>query len=235
MWVAYVSGGQVLVRSAAGTSSPWSAPFLLAHGLAHDDIAALTARSGRVGVFWSNQKTGLFGYREHRDGASLTAWTRDETPGARDAKKGGHGFADDHMKLVATPGGTLYVAAKTSYDSSARPRLILLVRRPNGRWDDPYAIDSRGTRPTIAVSANSRTLVYAYRESDGGGPIQFRLLEDRGSGISIGDEQSLITGRGAASPEVFNDVSTVRTPFQESVMFIASGSSLLGTAEVSLG
>ncbi len=179
MWVAYVSGGQVLVRSAAGTSSPWSAPFLLAHGLAHDDIAAITARSGRVGVFWSNQKTGLFGYREHRDGTSLSSWTRDETPGARDAKKGGHGFADDHMKLVATPDGTLYVAAKTSYDSSARPRLILLVRRPSGRWDAPYAIDSRGTRPTIAVSANSRTLVYAYRDSDGGGPIQFRLLVDQ--------------------------------------------------------
>jgi hypothetical protein len=138
------------------------------------------------------------------------------------------------MKLVVNTDGTLYVAAKTSYDSAGLPRLILLVRRPSGVWDPVYAIDSAGTRPTVAVRAGTGDLVYAYRETDGAGPIRYRMLFDDGTSIQVGEEQTLIAGFGVANPRAFNDVSTVRTPFNESVTFIASGSSRLGTAVLTI-
>jgi hypothetical protein len=230
MWVAYVTQRRVTVRFSDGNHSIWSDAITLARGLSSDDIAAITARDGRVGVFWSNQTTKRFGYREHVDGTSPSEWTADEMPGYHTAPKFGRGVADDHIKLVVNTDGTLYVAAKTSYDSASYPRLILLVRRPNGVWDAPYAIDPAGTRPTVAVRAGSGDLVYAYRDTDGAGPIRYRMLFDDGTSIHVGNEQTLLGGPGIAKPRAFNDVSTVRTPFDHSVTFIASGSSVMGTS-----
>jgi hypothetical protein len=230
MWVAYVAQGRVMVRSSENNGLRWSSAVTLARGLSPDDICAIIARDGHIGVFWSNQYAKRFGYREHEDAASPSKWSADEMPGFQTAPRFGHGLADDHMKLVVNTDGTLYVAAKTSYDSAALPRLILLVRRPNGVWDPVYAIDSAGTRPTVAVRAGTGDLVYAYRETDGAGPIQYRMLFDDGTSIHVGDEHTLIAGSAGADSRVFNDVSTVRTPFEDSVTFIASGSSLLGTA-----
>ena len=48
-------------------------------------------------------------------------------------------MADDHLNVAVHSNGTMYVAAKTSYSGS--PKMILLVRRPNGTWDNMYSVD----------------------------------------------------------------------------------------------
>ena len=97
-------------------------------------------------MFWSNQSTNLFGFRVHEDGAVATQWSTDERPASQSALNVGGGMADDHMHLAVAADGTLYAAVKTSYDKSGYPKIALLVRRPNGVWDNLYSISTTAAR-----------------------------------------------------------------------------------------
>ena len=80
-------------------------------------------------------------------------------------------MADDHIHLAVSADGTLYAAVKTGYDKSGYAKIALLVRRPNGSWDNLYYVDDRGTRATIAVDDVAGKLVIAYESTEGGGEI----------------------------------------------------------------
>ncbi len=226
MWVAYEASGEIRVRYSDGDYSSWSSEIVLATGIYGDDIAAVVAMPGKIGVFWSNQNTKRFGFRTHVDGADPADWSADEIPASQFALDVGSGFADDHMNLEVKADGTLYVAAKTSYDTSGYPRLILLVRRPDGTWDQPYAIDSGGTRPTISVRASTNELIFAYRNSDSSGPIMYRQLLDDGTSITVGAEQVLMDGTS------YSNVSSTKDPFNNELVLISAGSSDLATARL---
>ena len=151
MWVAYDGSSTVEVRYSDGNYSTWSAPINIASGINSDDISAIVAMpNNQIGVFWSNQSTDRFGFRVHVDGAAPNDWSNNEVPASQSALNVGGGMADDHVHLAVAADGTLYAAVKTSYDSSGHPKIALLVRRPNGVWDNLYSISNSGTRPTIA-------------------------------------------------------------------------------------
>ena len=117
-----------------------------------DDIEVITALpNGTVGVFWSNQNTRRFGFRTHVDGEPATTWSVNEVPASQSALNVGSGMADDHMNVAVASDSTLYVAIKTSYDTSDYPKMALLVRRPDGTWDDLYPVDNTGTRPLVSI------------------------------------------------------------------------------------
>ena len=112
-------------------------------------------------------------------------------------------MADDHMHLAVSSDGTLYAAVKTSYDTSGYPKLALLIRRPNGVWDNLYAIGtkgdgalSNGTRPFIVLNEATNTLIYAWSNTESGGPIWYREITDTGTGIILGEKRTLISGTG---------------------------------------
>ena len=54
--------------------------------------------NGTIGVMWSNQTTGLFGFRVHADGADPDDWSEDEVPASESAIDDGAGMADDHIE-----------------------------------------------------------------------------------------------------------------------------------------
>ena len=78
MWIAYTqtvsSTRSLLVRYSDAPYSSWSDPIQLATGLSTDDISSVIAMPGQIGVFWSNQKTKLFGFSTHDDGDVASAW-----------------------------------------------------------------------------------------------------------------------------------------------------------------
>ncbi|RYF96393.1 MAG: hypothetical protein EOO00_02810, partial [Chitinophagaceae bacterium] len=138
MWVAADAVNDIRVWWSDSPYTTWSSAITVATGIGSDDIGALTVLQGKIGLFWSNQNTGLFGFKVHNNADSPTTWSADEVPASQSAIPGNPRMADDHMNLTLSSDGTLYCVAKTSYNNAALPELILLVRRPAGTWDNLY-------------------------------------------------------------------------------------------------
>jgi hypothetical protein len=220
MWVAYDVSSTVEVRYSDGLYTSWSAPIVVASGINSDDISAIVAMpTGRIGVLWSNQSADRFGFRMHVDSAAPTSWLAPEVPAAQSALSVGGGMADDHLNVAVASDGTLYAAAKTSYDKSGYPKIALLVRRPNGAWDNLYQVDTSGTRPIVVLSEAANRLIVAYTTNEGGGDIVYRVspLDN----IAFGARQVLISGS-------VNDVTSTKQSFTDNVVFLASNGSARG-------
>ncbi len=217
MWIAYDPGSQVVVKYSDGNYSSWSAPIVVESGIKSDDIATIIAMPGnKIGVMWSNQNTKRFGFKIHEDGAAPTAWSSLETPAMQWVTSVGGNFADDHVNMAVTSDGTLYAAVKTGYDSSSRPEIMLLVRRPNGVWDNAYTVDSKGTRPIVVVNEAAGKLIVAYSPSDSGGDTVYK--ESPLGTISFGAKKVLISGKN-------NNVTSAKSVSSNEIVFLAGTSS----------
>jgi hypothetical protein len=200
----------------------------VASGISSDDICAITAMPGptsndpdRIGVVWSDQSSKRFGFRYHVDGAAPTVWSTSETAAAQSASGS---MADDHVNVAVHSNGTMYVAAKTSYSGS--PKMILLVRRPNGSWDNMYSVDGSGTRPIVVLDETANRIVVAYTTSDNGGDIVYRVSP--ADVINFAPRQTLIPG-------TVNNVTSTKQNFTNDVVFLASSSSSAKGALFTLG
>jgi hypothetical protein len=228
IWLAADNGSRVDVRYSDGLYQSWSSPITVASGIASDDITVITALpNGTVGVLWSNQSSKRFGFSYRIDGAAPTEWSTIETPAAGAALNIGGGMADDHLNVAVASDGTLYAAVKTSYDSGSATALGLLVRRPNGVWDDVlYRVDTGGTRPIVLLNETAGKLIVAYAASEGTANIVYRetSLDD----IAFGPRQTLISGS-------LQNVSSTKQNFSDEVALIASNGSVVKSVLFSFG
>jgi hypothetical protein len=219
MWIASDAKKTVEVRYSDGLYTNWSAPITVASGIKSDDISTIIAMpNNTIGVMWSNQATKLFGFRVHVDGAAPTEWLADERPASQSALSVGKGMADDHLNVTVTSDGTVYAAVKTSYDKSGYPKIGLLVRRPDGTWDDLYEVDNSGTRPIVVVNEAADRLIVAYTTKEGGGDIVYR--ESPLGNIAFGPRQVLISGK-------VNNVTSTKFTSTGDIVFFASSKSVL--------
>ena len=153
------------------------------------------------------------------DGADPATWSADEVPASQSALSVGAGMADDHVNVAVASDGTLYAAVKTSYDSSGTVTIGLLVRRPDGTWDDLYDVADGGeTRPIVQLNETTGTVLVAYT---GGSSI---LYEE--SPVSVidfgGSGGTLISGGG-------NNASSMKDNFSDELVVISSdGSNVYG-------
>ena len=206
-------------RYSDGNYSTWSAPINIASGINSDDISAIVAMpNNQIGVFWSNQSTDRFGFRVHVDGTAPNDWSNNEVPASQSALNVGGGMADDHVHLAVAADGTLYAAVKTSYDSSGHPKIALLVRRPNGVWDNLYSISNSGTRPTIALSDVAGKVVIAWESKEGGGDILYR--ETPFGAVNLSATKTMMSGNLA-------DPTTTKTTSTDKLVFMADEKSVL--------
>ena len=219
MWIASDAVNSIEVRYSDLLYTHFSAPITVATGVTTDDISAIVQMTNnQLGVFWSNQNAKVFGFRLHVDGTDPTQWTTDERPGSQSALIIGHGLADDHIHMAVSSDGTLYVAAKTSYDKSGYAKMILLVRRPNGTWDNVYDVDGNGTRPVVVVDEAAGKVIIAYESTEGGGPILYRE-SDLGT-INLSPVQVMMSGTLA-------NVTSTKVTSTDEIVFMASGHSVL--------
>ncbi|HEX5472840.1 MAG TPA: DNRLRE domain-containing protein [Lacipirellulaceae bacterium] len=221
MWIASDVKNTVEVRYSDGLYTSWSNPITLGTGISSDDISAIVAMPNHeIGVMWSNQNTERFGFRVHVDGTDPTQWSNDEVPASQSALNVGGGMADDHIHLAVAADGTLYAAVKTSYDKSGYPKMALLVRRPNGSWDNLYDVDGNGTRPVVVVDDAAGEVIMAYESKEGGGDLLYR--ETPLGAVDLSPVQTMIKSSVA-------NVTTTKVTSTNSVVFMASGKSVLFT------
>jgi len=218
LWVAYDTSSAVKVHysDAADSYAIWSAEITVASGLHRDDIGAIVAFGGKVGVLWSNQNTQRFGFRYHFDWDDPTLWSTGEVPASQSALDVGAGMADDHINFAVGSDETLYAAVKTGYDTSPFPKVALLVRRPSGTWDDLHGIDTSGTRPIVVLNEATGSLVVVYTEIEIGGNIEYRVSDAQE--ISFGPRKTLMAGSNLNNP------TSTKQSFLEELVVLASTS-----------
>ncbi|TXK46755.1 T9SS type A sorting domain-containing protein [Pontibacter qinzhouensis] len=217
MWLASAGVNEINVRYSDSPYSNWSSPITIATGVTDDDICAVIAMPGKIGVLWSNQNTKRFGFKTHTDGASPTAWSADEVPASQSALNRGAGMADDHLNLAIASDGTLYGAVKTGYNAAGYAAAALLVRRPTGTWDPMYTVSEQfGTRPLIILNEALGKIRVVYTAQDGGGNILYR--ESATASISFGPQRTLISGN-------YDNATSTKQNFTSEVVVIASTSS----------
>jgi hypothetical protein len=167
-------------------------------------------------VLWSNQSTRRFGFRVHADGADPATWSADEVPASQSAIDGvGSGMADDHLNVAVASDGTLYAAIKTGYDTSGYPLIGLLVRQPNGTWDDLHEVDQSGTRGIVFLDETESTVYVAYTRITGSSDIVYR--ESATSSIAFGPVETILSGS-------LNDVTSTKQNISGEVVLLASTS-----------
>ncbi len=176
MWATFVQDERLLVtHSGSPAGARWVVPYTPAGDagwVLADDIASIDSLDGRIGLMWSNQRTGAFLFIAHEDGAPDRQWSALETPVQ------GVAMADGHVTLVAGSDGTLYGGVKTSQDdleasSDRAPLILVLQRSPEGEWVTHVAgtVSDRMSRPELVLDEEQRLLHLFYATPSGGGRI----------------------------------------------------------------
>lgn len=175
MWVTADATTDILTWWSDSPYTTWSASINIASGVSSDDISTITKMPGKIGIFWSNQITGLFGFRTHVDGTAPATWTANEIPASQSAIPGNPRMADDHMNITSASDGTVYCLAKTSYNTAGLPQLILLIRRPAGTWDNSYPVTlDVGTQGIILLNEVAGRIKIVYTTETNGGQIFYK-------------------------------------------------------------
>lgn len=185
LWLAYDTLDAVQVRWSDPPYVDWSAPITLAAGISRDDICVITILSpNQVAVLWSDQNSQRFGFKTHNLGDDSAVWSADEVPAAQSALEVGEGMADDHLNVSVASDGTLFAAVKTSYDTPGYPKVALLVRRPNGVWEDLYEVAEIGTRGIVLLNERLQKIYVVYTGSDAMNQILLRESRTDSSALS---------------------------------------------------
>jgi hypothetical protein len=155
----------VYATHSLGTDRDWTRPFAIpvpqATDLTPDDISAVIAYEGHVGLMWSDQTDGAMYFAEHTNGAPDDAWSVS-------AAIQGPALADDHLNLKSLrrdPAGLVFAVIKTSRNDApdARPDdalIVLLVLTRAGLWEQHVVgtVGDEPTRPLLAIDTDHRQL-----------------------------------------------------------------------------
>jgi hypothetical protein len=222
LWVTFTRGSTVWVaRTTDAAQTTWSAPFRISGAdtaVNYDDISAVIAFDGKIGVLWSDQDSHVIRFAHRIDGAPDTAWTV-ETP------MSGNGLADDHLNIKSLQGddqGRLYAAVKTSLTASTDPSLLVLTRTAGGSWSQATTatVADKLTRPQIALDKTNRVL-HVLQSTEGGGIVYSKSAP-------LGNTLSFSSGRGATfiawSGAKINNVSTSKHPVTSATGLVAIAS-----------
>jgi hypothetical protein len=223
IWIAYLeqNSGRVLAHwlapDAAGedVASP-TEPFVLGEDANEDDLCAILAFSGQVGVFWSDQNADAFFFRIHRDPDPPDAWQ----PGEVVAQGGG--VADDHVHLAGELNGRIWAVTKDSVD-----QFTLRRRGIDGQWDLAVPVlptGQTGTRPIVVLAEQLGTGYVAYTDwSDK--PHAIRMREFSLETGAVGAETVLLEG-----PRPFNNVTSTKqlVDARGGLLFAASDGTRVG-------
>jgi PKD repeat protein len=179
LWATWTLGSQVYVNETVGSDATWGTPFPLqvsgASGLSSDDISAVVAFGGRIGVMWSNQAASAMYFAERDDGDPTNVWRTSRTAVQ------GPNTADDHINLKALEGdpqGHVFAAVKTSLDeaggTTSAPQILVLDRNPvTGDWSSAVfgRVSDCHTRPVLVLDSQHSVLHVFATAPDSGCPF----------------------------------------------------------------
>jgi hypothetical protein len=202
LWASYTAKNSVgvpkvwITHSTGSNDNTWVPPFELPAAdtvVSADDIAAVVALDGKIGVMWSNQVSDTFRFVTHVDGAPPTQWGPTETALA------GKNMADDHINLKKADDGRLFAAVKTSTGRAHLPRIMLLVRGTNGTWSS-HVHSTRGdamTRPMVLLdAANRQVFMFAATSEGAGSQIFYKTTSMNAPGFGPGKGDPFVSWPG---------------------------------------
>lgn len=180
LWVTYTRAQKVWVAYSDVSGRNWTAGFVPTGGdtdISADDLSALIAFNGSIGVLYSDQAAGAFRFAIHRDGAPVTEWSFETfTLGPT--------FADDHINLkqiAGDPQGRIFAAIKTSNgdvstDPADAPLVGVLSRTAAGAWSFATAgtVADDHTRPMIMIDSTNQELYFFATAPVSGGDIFYK-------------------------------------------------------------
>jgi hypothetical protein len=170
IWATWEYAQRIWVNRTVGDDRTWGVPFELpgqGADVTKDDICALGAFGGKIGLMWSNQNDRKFYFAVHQDGDPDDRWTREEALGGT----GPESWADDHISLkIAQCDGCVFAVVKTDLTTAPTdPTVYLLRRDPAGSWSRSVVAtsDDAWTRPTLVLDREQRR-VHVFAQSDEG-------------------------------------------------------------------
>ncbi len=177
LWFTYTRSNAAYVTHTTTNDQTWATPYVIpvdgADTLSSDDISAVVAYDGKIGVMWSNQNDSTMYFAIHVDGAAPDQWT--VNPAVQMPE-----YADDHMNLKslqADADGRVYAATKTSLNASGAPLMLLLVLDGNGSWQrhTVATVAENHTRPLVLIDQENRQLYwFASSPCCSGGTIYYK-------------------------------------------------------------
>lgn len=199
LWHTAEGDGDIQVfYSTASDGSAWSnEPLVLETGVDGDDIASVVAFGGdKIGVFWSDQNRGAFGFRVHHDGDPPDRWGAPETVFAGPAN------ADDHLNLAADSQGRVFAVTKDAHD-----RLHVHRRSVDGTWTTVRDVSgSASNRGVIMVDETDQNVWLLYaNQARSPSVIEYRRADT--NTLSFGEPIEFI-----AAPSDLDDVSALKQP-----------------------
>ena len=175
LWTAYVESNRVKINhSAIGDDTAWGTPVNLpasSINVTSDDIAAIIAFGGQVGVMWSNQNARATYFATHWDQDLDSVWQPQEQVVPGPICSGS--CADDHLNLKSDQNGRVYATIKTSLTGDTQPILLLMVRQAVNMWAG-YTISQvqdNATRPIVLLDENARRLDVFFTSPETHGSI----------------------------------------------------------------
>jgi hypothetical protein len=192
LWITFTRGGKVYVAHTTSDDRTWTQPYVLpvtgAANLNSDDISAIIAYRGHIGVMWSNQADSAMYFAYHRDGSPDSAWTLLTA-------LSGPELADDHINLKSLQSdgsGTVVAVTKTSKNGPSDPLIQVLVLRNGATSFTSHVfgrVSDNHTRAQVAIDRTNRQIyVFASAPCCSGGAIYYKR--------SSLDNVSFPTGRG---------------------------------------
>jgi hypothetical protein len=178
LWITFTQAGKVHVAHTTSDHRTWTKPFVPpvtgAANLTPDDVSAIVAYRGHIGVMWSNRTDSAMYFAYHRDGTPDSAWSR--LPALS-----GPRVADDHINLKSLQSdgsGTVVAATKTSNTGAGDPLIRVLVLR-NGATSFASHVFGRvsdnHTRAQVAIDRTNRQIyVFASAPCCSGGAIYYK-------------------------------------------------------------
>jgi methionine-rich copper-binding protein CopC len=242
LWVTYTRASQVWVAHSDTNQANWTAGFrpnVLDTSIGADDLSALIAYRGYIGVMYSDQQSGGFHFAIHKDTDPDTTWGVENVtslPGIPDAY-----LADDHInlkQLIDDPQGRIFAGIKTSANDPATaqpgdPLDGVLQRSADGTWSFAMGgtVGDDHTRPLLMIDATNSNLYYFATAPVHGGNIYYKVAPL--SNVKALESQP---GRGAKFIDVgfaVNNASGAKDPVTGAtgLLVLASGSNASGVKQ----
>jgi hypothetical protein len=224
LWVTFTRGNVVYVTHSDVSQTTWVDPFRIAGAdtdVAADDISAVIAFEGKIGVLWSDQASNAMRFAYHVDGAADSSWTLETV-------LSGTAIADDHINiksLVGDRSGRIYAAVKTSKTVATDPIIYVVTRGvPNASGQASWTaaptatVADKLTRPQLALDSTNK-VVYIMQSTEGGGTVYYKSapMSDKPAFSGSGKGSTFITWTGAK----VNNVSTTKDPVTSTTGLVA--------------
>jgi len=192
-WMAYGWGREMFVRR---SGDGWATAVKVSETLASaDDICAVVAVSGGVGVIWSDQAADVVWFRWHGK-----EWGRVE------AIESGGKTADDHIRAAVGTDGRLHVVMKNSRDAVGEPQLVMRVRDAAGRWTSrhfaPRTMEFEPSRPMVLLSGKPERefVLYSRYARTGTAPRGSQIVSGEAVLLEAARPLNDVTGTKALLP-----------------------------------